>query len=121
MPHRLARAVGDFGEDQACAELESRGWELLERNWRCAAGEIDIVARDGDTVVFCEVKTRRSVRFGSPVEAVTPLKAARLRRLAGLWLRQHAGGGAGQIRVDVIGIVVSRQGECEIEHLRGVC
>jgi putative endonuclease len=138
MPHRLARAVGDFGEDQACRELESRGWELLDRNWRCAAGEIDIVARDGDTVVFCEVKTRRSARFGSPVEAVTPAKAARLRRLAGLWLRARArdrtgdsgpGGPAGarralrtaDIRVDVIGIVVPRQGPCEIEHLRGVC
>lgn len=120
MPHRLARAVGDFGEDQACAELDSRGWELLDRNWRCGAGEIDIVARDGNTVVFCEVKTRRSARFGSPVEAVTPAKAARLRRLAGLWLREHAVG-AGEIRIDVIGIVVPRQGPCEIEHLRGVC
>lgn len=120
MPHRLARAVGDFCEDRAWAELESQGWQLLDRNWRCAAGEIDIVARDGDTVVFCEVKTRRSSRFGSPVEAVTAAKAARLRRLAGLWLRAH-GGGVAEIRVDVMGIVVPRQGPCQVEHLRGVC
>lgn len=120
MPHRVARAVGDFGEDLACKELESRGWQLLDRNWRCPAGEIDIVARDGDTVVFCEVKTRRSSRFGSPVEAVTPAKAARLRRLSGLWLRAH-GGGVAEIRVDVMGIMVPRQGPCEVEHLRGVC
>jgi len=76
MPHRVARAVGDYGEQVACAHLTDAGLEVLERNWRCDQGELDIVARDGDTLVFCEVKTRRSDRFGSPLEAVTRAKAA---------------------------------------------
>lgn len=120
MPHRLARAVGDFGEEHACAVLQARGWEVLDRNWRCASGEIDLVARDGDTVVFCEVKTRRSQRYGSPAEAITPAKAARLRRLAILWLRAY-GGAAPHIRIDVIGVLVPRSGPCQVQHLEGVC
>lgn len=119
MPHRVARAVGQHGEDLACEHLEQRGWELLDRNWRCASGEIDIVARQGDCVVFCEVKTRRSQRFGSPVEAVTPAKAARLRRLAGEWLRAHDLP-VPHIRVDVIGVLVPRSGPVDLVHLEGV-
>ena len=62
--------------------LRDLGMEVLDRNWRCEHGEVDVVARDGDCVVFCEVKTRRSSGFGEPVEAVTFAKAMRLRRLA---------------------------------------
>lgn len=74
--------LGRYGEDVAVRHLHDQGLVILERNWRCRAGEIDIVARHGDVLVFCEVKTRRSDRFGSPVEAVTPRKLARMRVLA---------------------------------------
>ena len=79
---------------------------MLERNWRCAQGEIDIVALDGDCLVVCEVKTRRGSAFGDPVEAVTSRKAARLRRLAACWLAEHGGvQRAADVRVDVIGVL----------------
>ncbi|MCE0486635.1 YraN family protein [Ornithinimicrobium sediminis] len=116
---RAARAVGEQGEQLACEHLEARGWEVLDRNWRCPQGELDIVARDGGWVVFCEVKTRRSQRFGSPAEAVTPVKAARLRRLAGVWLRAHDVP-AGQIRIDVVGVLLRPAAPPELVHLEGV-
>ena len=74
--------LGASGEDLACAHLVRRGMVVLDRNWRCPHGEIDVVARDGDVLVVCEVKTRRSLTHGDPVEAVTAAKVARLRRLA---------------------------------------
>jgi putative endonuclease len=92
---------------------------VIERNWRCEHGELDLVARDGDCLVFCEVKTRRSERFGAPVEAVTARKAARLRRLAAAWLRAHDERG-GRIRIDVIGIVRPPRGPAQVRHLVGV-
>jgi putative endonuclease len=119
MPHRVARTVGDYGEQVACAHLTDAGLEVLERNWRCDQGELDIVARDGDTLVFCEVKTRRSNRFGSPVEAVTRAKAARLRRLALCWVREHDIL-ARSLRIDVIAVRVACSGPARVGHLRGV-
>jgi len=86
-----------------------RGYQVLARNWRCPTGEIDLVARTGRTLVFCEVKTRSSTAFGAPVEAVTPSKQARLRRLAGCWL--EADGGRAQtseIRFDVASVLAGR-------------
>src|ERR1700691_3807011 len=80
--HVVAKdAVGRYGENVAALHLVEAGLEVLDRNWRCAAGEIDIVAREGDVVVICEVKTRSSTTFGAPQEAITPVKAARLRQL----------------------------------------
>lgn len=119
MPYRVARAVGDYGERVACAHLEERGYEVLDRNWRCEAGELDVVAARGDTLVFCEVKTRRSTRFGGPAEAVTRAKAARLRRLAVAWLRAH-GHRSPRIRVDVLAVQLPRSGPPTVEHLEGV-
>src|SRR5690349_15737574 len=92
------------------------GMEILARNWRCADGEIDVVARDGDTMVFCEVKTRSSTQFGAPVEAITACKAARLRRLAFRWLSEHRPGVA-DVRFDVVSIVRPPDGDAEVEHL----
>ena len=77
------------GEDFAVTFLTRQGMQLLDRNWRCSEGEIDLVMRDGDVVVVCEVKTRRSRAFGDPVHAITRAKLARLRRLAGRWLAEH--------------------------------
>ena len=111
--------LGAKGEDLAVAWYTRRGYEVLGRNWRCRDGELDLVVSRDRCVVFCEVKTRRSSRFGSPVEAVTPAKAARLRRLAGQWLRAHDLP-VPHIRVDVIGVLVPRSGPVDLVHLEGV-
>lgn len=83
------RRLGAFGEQLAARWYEARGYAVLERNWRCASGEIDLVLVSGSTLVVCEVKTRSTLAYGSPAEAVTPLKRARLRRLAACWLAAH--------------------------------
>lgn len=123
MPWARARAIGDRGEDLACAHLEALGWEVIERNWRCPEGELDVVARQDDdggpVYVFCEVKTRRSVRFGEPVEAVDQDKARRLRRLAWAWLAAHDARGA-DFRIDVVGVLTRGDAEPRLTHLRGV-
>ncbi|WP_299533313.1 YraN family protein [uncultured Streptomyces sp.] len=116
-----ARGVlGRYGEDLAARLLTDAGMAVLERNWRCRAGEIDIVARDGDAVVVCEVKTRRSGAYEHPMAAVTPAKADRLRRLAELWLHAHGGPPPGGARIDLIGVIVPRRGAPVAEHVRGV-
>ncbi len=111
---------GRRGEDLTVAYLRESGWEILERNWRCREGEIDIVARDGDTLVVCEVKTRTSERFGTPLAAVTAIKAARLRRLAVAWLVAREAR-VPAVRVDVVGILLDDpdQPPVRIEHVRG--
>jgi putative endonuclease len=116
---RASDGLGDYGERVAERHLAAAGFTILERNWRCAAGEIDIVARDGDVLVVCEVKTRSSTGYGSPLEAVTPAKARRLRRLAALWLEQRPVRAAA-VRVDVIGVLHSPRDALRVEHLRGV-
>ncbi|MFD1827399.1 MULTISPECIES: YraN family protein [Mumia] len=113
------QAVGVHGENVAVEFLQAQGMEVLARNWRCRWGEIDIVARDADTVVFCEVKTRRSTAYGTPLEAVTPQKAARLRRLAGLYLAEHDVS-AVLVRIDVVGVLVPTRGAAEVTYVAGV-
>lgn len=119
-------ALGRHGEDLAARHLTAAGFSLLARNWRCREGEIDIVARDGDVLVVCEVKTRRDIGFGTPLEAVTPAKAARLRRLAARWLaatrdaRSADGvGGFADVRFDVVSVLLPHAGGPVVEHLRG--
>lgn len=111
--------TGRWGEQLAARHLKRSGLVVLERNWTSRSGELDIVARDGNVLVICEVKTRTSAEFGSPPEAVTPEKAARLGRLAAEWLAArdvHADG----VRIDVVG-VLGRPGEpAQVEHVRGV-
>ncbi len=111
--------VGRYGEDVAARHLIENGLVVLQRNWRCELGEIDIVARDGDCLVVCEVKTRRSDAFGSPQEAVTPRKVARLRRLAARWL-QESGMHPPQVRIDVVAVLRPPSGPALVEHLRAV-
>ena len=118
-PGNDRQALGRYGEALAARYLTERGLEVVDRNWRCQHGELDLVARDGDCLVFCEVKTRRSVRFGAPVEAVTSTKAARLRRLVAVWLATHEQHSA-RVRIDVIAIHRVRQGPAQIRHLVGV-
>lgn len=96
--------LGHRGEQAAAAYLVGLGWTILDRNWRCPEGELDIVAHDGGRPVVCEVKTRSSAAYGTPLEAITPDKAARLRRLAGRWAAAHRVRGA-DVRIDVLGLI----------------
>jgi putative endonuclease len=115
---RVKDAVGRYGEQRAVEHLQDSGLEILDRNWRCRDGELDIVARDeGDVLVFCEVKTRSGVRFGDPAEAVGTDKILRVRRLAVQWLRVHECSRRG-MRFDVVTVLRGRDGVL-IRHLRG--
>jgi putative endonuclease len=116
---RAKDALGRYGEDVAAAYLVDRGLSILERNWRCEQGELDIVARDGSTLVVCEVKTRSGVAYGHPLEAVTARKAARLRRLAARWLVDHELN-VPAVRIDLVGVLKPARGAASIEHVRGV-
>jgi putative endonuclease len=111
--------LGRDGENIAADYLCSRGMRVISRNWRCRSGEIDLVAVDGRWLVVCEVKTRRSRTAGEPVEAVTPAKVRRLRRLAGEWLDAHDSPRRA-IRIDVIAVWWPTGSEPEIRHLRAV-
>ncbi|MGH3319483.1 MAG: YraN family protein [Streptosporangiaceae bacterium] len=117
---RAKDALGRYGEDVAAGHLESAGLEILDRNWRCHDGELDIIARDGPVLVVCEVKTRSGLGFGSPLESVTPRKAARLRRLAALWLATHEVRTVA-VRIDVVGVLRGGKGPAAVDHVRGVC
>ncbi|WP_426510620.1 YraN family protein [Dactylosporangium sp. McL0621] len=108
--------VGGYGERVACRYLVSQGLVLLDRNWRSRAGELDVVARDGADVVFVEVKTRRSTRFGQPVEALVPAKVRRLRTLARMWLSDNDVP-CERVRFDVISVLIGRS--VALQHLRG--
>ncbi|WP_062460544.1 YraN family protein [Demequina soli] len=112
-------AVGRYGEEVAARRLVEDGWEVLVRNWRCARGELDIVARDGRELVFVEVKTRRSDAFGGALAAVTPAKVRRLRLLAGQWLADQDVAWPA-VRIDVVAVTLPRAGAAVIEHVRGV-
>lgn len=117
---RVKDAVGRYGEERAVAHLEAAGVVVLARNWRCREGELDIVARDGDELVFVEVKTRSSVAFGVPAEAVDRVKAARIRRLALQWIAAERERGAAfwsAVRFDVIAVL--RTGSPQLTHVKG--
>ncbi|WP_028802457.1 YraN family protein [Streptomyces sp. 142MFCol3.1] len=114
-------ALGRYGEDLAARRLTEAGITVLARNWRCGrTGEIDIVARDGDALVICEVKTRKAGSFEHPMAAVTPAKAQRLRGLAERWVQEHGGAPPGGVRIDLIGVVLPGRGAPAVEHARGV-
>jgi len=136
--------VGRYGERVALRHVEARGCQVLDTNWRGKDGELDIVALDGDVLVVVEVKTRSSLGFGHPAEAVTPRKLARIKRLTGQWLtvfRERLAaarlqecavpGGAvpvlpetvtrfGAIRIDVVAVTLQEQGRAVVEHLESV-
>ncbi|MFF4221309.1 YraN family protein [Streptomyces abikoensis] len=112
--------LGRYGEDLAARRLTEAGMTVLDRNWRCRAGELDIVALDGDVLVVCEVKARRAGRFEHPMAAVTATKAGRLRELAERWLAGHGGAPPGGVRIDLVGVVVPDRGAPLVEHAKGV-
>ncbi|RYB95412.1 YraN family protein [Nocardioides oleivorans] len=113
------RRLGRRGEVLAARHLTALGMVVLDRNWRCDVGEIDLVLRDGPVLVICEVKTRSSTTYGAPLEGVDRRKADRLRRLGARWLRAHDCHPE-DIRVDLVGVLAPRGGPVEIEHASGI-
>lgn len=111
--------IGRRGEDIAAHWLVARGMTVLERNWRCRDGEVDIVAVDADVVVLVEVKTRTGPVGGHPFEAITPRKVARLRRLAVRWCAEHPTSGPRRIRLDAVAVHLQVDTE-QVEHIVGL-
>ncbi|GLJ60003.1 MULTISPECIES: YraN family protein [Microbacterium] len=110
--------LGRAGEERAAQYLSSIGYEILDRNWRCADGEIDIVACRGTRLAVVEVKTRTGTAFGHPLEAVDRRKLRRLWRLAAAWTRAHPGALLGRsLRIDAVAIVGADPGTGALEHL----
>jgi putative endonuclease len=107
--------LGAAGEDLAARWSERNGYVVVARNWRCREGELDLIVRSGRTYVFCEVKTRTTMAFGAPVEAVTRDKQMRIRRLAARWLEDGAPGPAKDIRFDVASVL----GPKDVEVVEG--
>lgn len=116
---RAKDALGRYGEQVAEQRLIAAGMELLDRNWRCELGEIDLVLRDGTELVVCEVKTRRSTAYGTPLEAVDWRKLQRLCVLGYRWLDEHDQR-VRAVRVDVVGVLAPRSGPLDVQHVRGV-
>jgi putative endonuclease len=112
-------ALGRYGERVAARHLVDRGLVLLDRNWRCEAGEIDLVLRDGDVLVVCEVKTRTSDDRGTPHEAVTAEKLDRLKRLGLCWAEAH-GVHPDDLRIDLVAVHPQRRGAALVEHVPGL-
>ncbi|HEY0166928.1 MAG TPA: YraN family protein [Jatrophihabitans sp.] len=110
-------ALGRYGEAIAARCLTDSGHRVIEVNWRCGRGEIDIIAAEGRTLVICEVKTRSSLAFGEPAEAVGVVKSQRLRLLAGQWLAEHPGDWE-SIRFDVVSVLRRERGPAQVRHLR---
>jgi len=112
--------LGRAGEDVAARHLRDAGYRILERNWRCRFGEIDLIAGRGELTVFVEVKTRSTVDYGHPFEAITFRKLARLRRLVAEWCAQHTERSARAIRVDAIAVIGGHGERPRVEHLEGI-
>jgi putative endonuclease len=111
-------ALGRRGEDLAAEHLVGLGYSVVARNWRCRQGEIDIIAVRGDVLAFVEVKTRSTLAFGHPFEAITPTKLARLRRLASAWCADNDPH-VPILRIDVVGVLLLTGQRPKIEHLAG--
>lgn len=112
------QALGRWGEDVATKHLQDRGMVVLERNWRCREGELDLVVRDGGTLAFVEVKTRSGRGYGEPAEAVSRLKARRIHVLAARWLAERRPPGSWDLRFDVVSVLRTPEGP-EVLHLQG--
>ena len=112
------RVLGARGEELAAQWYETAGYEILGRNWRCRAGELDLILGRGRAIVFCEVKTRSSTRFGAPIEAITHEKSQRIRRLAAQWLAESQLRGR-NLRFDVASVMVVSGSDPVIEIIEG--
>jgi len=112
------RELGAFGERVAAAHLEAKGYRIRARNFRCREGEIDIVAEQGDCLVFVEVRTRRGDAFGTPAESVTVAKERRLLTVAKAYLQQHNDVPPNQ-RIDVVAVELSGGRLLPVQHIEG--
>ena len=115
-PVPSGKKLGASGEDLAASHLKKQGFAILDRNYRCAVGELDLVARKGPLIVFAEVKTRRSEHYGAPHTAVTPQKQKKIIKLAHIYLKQKNLGNL-QPRYDVIAVRWNDNGRPEIDHI----
>jgi putative endonuclease len=113
------QALGAYGERVAARHLEEQGMVVLDRNWRCSEGELDLVLRDGGELVVCEVKTRSTTAYGTPQEAVDATKLERLQRLAERWLAEKALRPPG-VRLDCVAVMHTGHGAAAVEHVRGL-
>jgi len=118
-PTSARRGLGDAGEELAARALRARGLVVVARKFRCRSGEIDLIARDGESLVFVEVKTRRGNRFGTPVEAVHPRKQRKLIQVAETYLQQQMLDDV-DWRIDVVAVEMDARGHVQrvdvIEH-----
>ncbi len=112
------RALGARGEEAVARWYEQQGYRVVDRNWRCRDGELDLILERARVIVFCEVKTRRSDRFGAPVEAITHRKRQRLRILAAKWLDEQRAA-VRELRFDVASVTPGPDGGFAIEVLEG--
>lgn len=111
---------GKKGENIAAEHLEKQGMAIIEKNWRFSRlGEIDIIAKDGDALVFIEVKARSSLNYGHPLEAISPDKIATIHKLAEIYLNKNTYTDYKNIRFDIIGILTNKN--IEIQHIKGIC
>lgn len=117
MGSRGTRGIGDRGEDSALRMLLAKGYELVERNYRTRYGEIDLILREGECLVFVEVKLRRGAAFGDPAEAVTPRKQETIRSIAEQYIVEREPDFE-EARFDVIGIQEGA-GTPEVRHIEG--
>lgn len=117
--HLNNNELGKIGEDIAAIYLQDLGYEILERNFRFKRVELDIVAQSGSTLVFCEVKTRRSLSHGFPSDAITPLKLQHIRTAALHWLGNHQSRHRG-IRIDAISVIYCDSEPPTISHIKGI-
>lgn len=113
------RELGQIGEDLAANFLQGIGFVILDRNFRANRVELDIIARDKNTLVFCEVKTRRSMSHGYPAEAITALKLEHIRSAALGWMASHRMRFSG-IRFDAVSVIYGSDGTSQITHLKGI-
>lgn len=113
--HDDRRGLGQRGEDLATRCLTAKGYEIVTRNWRCEGGELDLVARDGESLAFVEVRTRRGRELGSPEESITPAKQARLITLAEAYVQAHDW--PGDWRIDVVAVEMDSRGRLlRVDH-----
>ncbi len=103
------RETGILGENLACEFLGNNGYNIIEKNYRCPGGEVDIVAKQQDTLVFIEVRTKRSRNFGSPEESITPIKMERLRNIAAYYWQNHSNLPESW-RIDVVAVQINNRG-----------
>ena len=117
---KTAAVVGVLGEEHVAKFLISNGWRILDRNWRIKEGEIDLIAtREDSLLIFVEVKTRSSATHGDPLEAINPVKAQRIQRLALAWLATHGRLGS-EYRIDVAGVLITRSGEFILDYREAI-